>query len=98
MKRWKTRFEWMVYARCVENPDHTSECAPDSPEAAAAAEVCAECQVRPECISWALENQFCSVVVAGVHIPDPANKKEVRSAHTKLREILSVESRTEREI
>jgi hypothetical protein len=104
MKTWLKKYEWMIYAACVDNPIHTAEMGTpiggdgdwsDIPgflaDISEAQEVCDSCIVRPECIEWALSDNASGVVVAGVYLPDPANKKELRNAHAELRKSLPLE-------
>lgn len=57
----------------------------------AAREICDGCTVRPECIEWALRENACGVMVAGVQLPDPVYKKELAEAYCQLKDTLSDE-------
>ena len=98
MKTWHKKYEWTAYAACSDNPLHTAEygceLTDDAMDVAGfemtevglrnAYRVCLGCEVRPECIEWALREKACAVVVAGVYLPDPGNKKELRAAYSEL--------------
>lgn len=101
MKKWRKKYEWMQYAACVSDPRHTGEIEPfgESPidvpglilssgDLDGAARVCEGCNVRTECIKWALEENSCSVVVAGVYLPDPGFRLRLRKARALLRGFL----------
>lgn len=90
MKTWLRKYEWVQYAMCVDSPLHTAEELSDD-ELDAAAAICANCRVRPECMEWAVREKACSVVVAGVFLPDPMYRKELRAAYSELRRNLPAE-------
>ena len=102
MKKWRKKYEWMLYASCVSDPRHTGELdigLGDTPRAPltvqdlrGAARVCAGCGVRRECMRWALDENCCAVVVAGVYLPDPALKGMLRKSRSTLRKLLAEES------
>lgn len=105
MKTWRKKYEWTIYSACANSELHTAEynvgdisdpC--DQPgnllnesEFERAVALCGSCRVRPECIEWALSEKACGVIVAGLHLPDPFCKKELKEAYAKLRELLPSE-------
>lgn len=104
MKKWRKKYEWMSYASCISDPRHTAEIESlgesdqDIPgfliserDLAGAARVCGGCGVRKECIKWALDEGCCSVVVAGVYLPDPIFRLRLRRARAVLRKSLAEE-------
>lgn len=90
MKTWLRKYEWVQYALCVDSSIHTAEALTDA-EVDAAAAICSACRVRPECMEWAVREKACSVVVAGVYLPDPMYRKELRAAYAELRRNLPAE-------
>jgi hypothetical protein len=80
----------MELARCGDSGLHTGEDLTDA-ELAAAAAICEECEVRPECIEWALAEKPCAVIVAGRYLPDPVFKPELRRAFSFLKQSLPAE-------
>lgn len=99
MKTWLRKYEWTIYAACADSDLHTAEyLAPDPPRVEldeeslkTAVDICRECKVRPECIEWAIKEKACAVMVAGVYLPDPVFKKELRLAYQHLQKLLPVE-------
>jgi hypothetical protein len=87
MKMWTRRDEWVELALCVDSDIHTME-NPAAEHMQLAAQLCGQCRVRPECIEWAVRESACAVVVAGTYLPDPQNKKELKSIYHQLRESL----------
>ncbi len=87
MKLWKRADEWVAYARCGGDERFTAEELDDDTSAELYA-ICADCRVRPECIAMALKQKACSVMVAGVYLPDPIFKTELKAIYTELRESL----------
>ena len=82
MKTWRKQFEWMLYAGCEGDVRFISESDEDDSDLE---EICRGCSVRPECIKWATTSDVSSVFVAGVRLPDPAFKKQLRSDVERLR-------------
>ena len=97
MKRWMRSDEWVQFASCGGDSRFTTEprSNEDSPWAPAplldpdniqeVRDICNGCNVRPECIKYALDHEMSSVWVAGEYLPDPAFKRELRSVHERLR-------------
>lgn len=84
MKTWRRKYEWVQYALCAGSELHTGEdLTPE--ELVEAQRICAGCLVRPECMEWAVQEKACSVVVAGVLLPDPVFKRELRVAYNDLK-------------
>jgi hypothetical protein len=90
MKTWYRKDEWVELAMCGESAIHTME-TPDESDRKAAALICQKCLVRPECIEWAVREKACSVFVAGIYLPDPANKRELRLIYAALEKSLPAE-------
>lgn len=80
MKTWRTKHEWMNLCNCAHDVRFTAEklTVQDYNEVR---EICRDCVVRPECMQWAIREQACSVVVAGVMLPDPAAKRTLRRTY-----------------
>jgi hypothetical protein len=83
MKKWQRKDEWVELARCGDSAIHTMENPTDIDRLEAEA-ICGECLVRPECIEWAVREKACSVFVAGIYLPDPADKRELRLLYNQL--------------
>lgn len=90
MKRWRKADEWVAYALCGGNDLFTAEELTDS-EMVAVQKICGDCLVRPECIEWALREAACSVVVAGIPLPDPGMKKDLKKIYHRLEDSLPQE-------
>lgn len=90
MKRWLRRDEWMELSYCGDSPVHTVD-NPTPEQTAAAQSICGPCVVRPECIEWAIREQVSAVFVAGVYLPDPQYKKDLRVMYRRLEESLPQE-------
>lgn len=90
MKMWTRRDEWIDLALCVDSDVHTAE-DPDDQDIAAAAAICGQCLVRPECIEWAIRESACAVFVAGTYVPDPQFKKDLRAVYAALKQSLPQE-------
>ena len=90
MKTWKRKYEWMQLAVCAGSDLHTAETL-NAEQLEEATKMCDSCKVRPECMEWALKENACSVFVAGVSLPDPAFKRELRSAYAFLKRSLPKE-------
>lgn len=80
MKIWLRKAEWVDLAACLEDNRFIAErlCPADAQEVA---QICSGCPVRAECMEWAVENQACSVVVAGIRLPDPSQKRTLRRVY-----------------
>jgi hypothetical protein len=83
MKRWMRRDEWAGLSACGGSDVHTAE-RPSESDSALAISICARCVVRPECIEWAVREKACSVFVAGVYLPDPKHKSELKALYSRL--------------
>ena len=70
MKTWRYKLEWFPFAECLDNDAHTSETVTNA-TLLEIQETCGRCQVRPECIKWALEKEMSAVWVAGQELNDP---------------------------
>ena len=90
MKTWLWKDEWVDLARCAESAVHTVE-NPTELDHADARAICDECLVRPECIEWAIREKACSVFVAGVYLPDPQYKRELKLVYSQLSRSLPAE-------
>jgi hypothetical protein len=90
MKRWHKKYEWVDHAQCGDSPIHTME-NPNESERIEAEAICTRCIVRPECIEWALREKASSVFVAGVYLPDPSMKRELRLLYNQLQESIPSE-------
>jgi len=90
MKKWHRQFEWIELAICGGSTLHTME-NPTDADRLEAEIFCGECVVRPECIQWAIREKACSVFVAGVYLPDPANKRELKLIYSELEKSLPAE-------
>jgi hypothetical protein len=90
MKTWHRKDEWVELARCGDSAIHTME-NPDEMDRLEAEAICGECIVRPECIQWAIKERACSVFVAGIYLPDPANKRELKLLYSQLEKSLPAE-------
>jgi len=90
MKKWQRKDEWVELARCGDSAIHTMENPSDSDRLEAEA-ICGECLVRPECIQWAIRERACSVFVAGIYLPDPGNKRELRLIYSQLEKSIPAE-------
>jgi hypothetical protein len=90
MKRWLRSDEWSGLAACGGSDLHTVE-NPSESQVEEAAAVCARCIVRPECIQWAVRDNACAVFVAGVYLPDPHHKKELKKVYNLLKSSLPME-------
>lgn len=97
MKTWHTRWEWMGLANCWGSAAHTAE-NPTDDQLAHAAALCGECVVRPECLQEALRTKANSVVVAGVYLPDPIHKEELKLMYQQLKDSLPRELEARGEI
>jgi hypothetical protein len=82
--------EWTELAACGGVDAHTAE-NPDAEQLAEAKRVCGGCLVRPECIQWALREKACSVFVAGIYLPDPKYKRELKVLYSHLESSLTRE-------
>jgi hypothetical protein len=90
MKRWHKKYEWVDHAQCGDSSIHTME-NPNESERIEAEAICTRCMVRPECIEWALREKASSVFVAGVYLPDPSMKRELRLLYNQLQESIPSE-------
>jgi hypothetical protein len=90
MKKWRRKDEWVEIARCADSDMHTME-NPSEMDKLEAEVFCGECVVRPECIEWAIRERACSVFVAGIYLPDPANKRELKLLYSQLEKSLPAE-------
>jgi len=90
MKTWLRKDEWMDLAMCAESAVHTME-NPTELDNSDATSICDECLVRPECIEWAIRERACSVFVAGVYLPDPQYKRELKLLYNYLSNSLPAE-------
>jgi hypothetical protein len=90
MKTWLRRDEWMYLAACWESEVHTAE-DPSPSDCDEAEAICGGCRVRPECIQWAIRDRASSVFVAGIYLPDPQFKRELRLAYKYLQGSLDQE-------
>ena len=90
MKTWHRKDEWVELASCGDSAIHTME-NPDEMDRIEAETICGECIVRPECIQWAIMERACSVFVAGIYLPDPANKRELKLLYSQLEKSLPAE-------
>jgi hypothetical protein len=90
MKKWQRKDEWVELARCGDSAIHTMENPTDIDQLEAEI-ICGECLVRPECIEWAVREKACSVFVAGIYLPDPANKRELRLLYNQLEKSITAE-------
>lgn len=70
-KMWTRKGEWVSYASCGGGRDiFTTETLTDD-EIEEVQRTCGICRVRPECIQTALDEKWCSVIVAGIPLPGP---------------------------
>lgn len=83
----------MELAMCGGSAVHTTE-EPDENAYLEAARACDICQVRPECIEWAIREGACSVFVAGTYLPDPQFKRELKFTYSMLQESLAAERKS----
>lgn len=90
MKTWRRRYEWVQFANCGGSELHTGENL-NIGQVNAASKLCSDCRVRPECIEWAIREKVSTVVVAGVYLPDPIFKRELREAYIRLNESIPLE-------
>jgi hypothetical protein len=90
MKKWHRKYEWIDHAQCADSAVHTME-NPSESDCLEARVICGRCIVRPECIEWALMENACSVFVAGIYLPDPSNKRELRLLYHQLQESIPSE-------
>lgn len=90
MKKWHRQDEWVELSRCGDSAIHTME-NPTEMDHLEAEVICGECLVRPECIQWAVRERACSVFVAGVYLPDPANKRELKLIYSRLEKSIPAE-------
>ena len=90
MKTWLRKDEWVDLAVCGESTVHTME-NPTELDHLDAKLICDECLVRPECIEWAIREKACSVFVAGVYLPDPQYKRELKLLYNHLLKSLPAE-------
>ncbi len=88
MKTWLKKFEWMGYTACEGDARFIAESSLDDPELS---RICSTCQVRPECIQYALESESCGVFVAGVRLPDPIMGDRLRRIRRELKAALPQE-------
>lgn len=84
MKTWRRKYEWVQYAPCEGSELHTGENLTDE-QVSQAARICFECRVRPECMEWAVEEKASAVIVAGVLLPDPMFKRDLRVMYANFR-------------
>jgi len=96
-KTWLKRDAWVQLALCWGSDAHTAE-DPDDEQLAYAAAVCGDCPVRYECAKYAVETKMCSVVIAGVYLPDPIHKEELRMKWKQLQDSLPDELEARGEI
>jgi hypothetical protein len=90
MKTWLRRDEWVELALCTDSAVHTAE-NPSEVETLIAEQICSECLVRPECIEWAIRERASAVFVAGVYLPDPGEKRELKLTYNRLQKSLANE-------
>jgi len=90
MRKWHRKYEWVDLARCADSAVHTMENPSDS-DCLEAETICSECLVRPECIEWAIKEKACSVFVAGIYLPDPSSKRELKLLYTQLEQSIPQE-------
>jgi hypothetical protein len=90
MKIWLRKDEWVELALCEGSGVHTME-NPTELDKSDAKLICDECLVRPECIEWAVREKACSVFVAGVYLPDPMNKRDLKLVYSQLSKSLPAE-------
>ena len=90
MKRWHRKYEWVDHAKCGDSTIHTME-NPNESDRIEAKVICTGCVVRPECIEWALREKASSVFVAGIYLPDPSMKRELRLLYHQLQESIPSE-------
>jgi hypothetical protein len=90
MKKWQRINEWMDLARCGDSDIHTME-NPSETDCLEAKAICGECLVRPECIEWAIREKACSVFVAGIYLPDPSSKRELKLLYIQLEQSIPAE-------
>ena len=90
MKKWRRKDEWVEIAMFADSDIHTME-NPSDIDKLEAEVFCDECVVRPECIEWAIREKACSVFVAGIYLPDPANKRELKLLYSQLEKSLPAE-------
>lgn len=89
-KMWLKKGEWHSYAACGGSDIFTQETL-TADELEEVRRTCGVCRVRPECIKTCLDEAWCSVVVAGVPLPDPADDKSLCRIYQHLRETLPAE-------
>lgn len=95
LKTWLTDQDWYFEAMCGGNLLHTME-DPSEDDREEAFRICDSCPVRVECIEAALREQWVSVFCAGVYIPDPKHKAEVRKVWKLLEHMLPGEREAQR--
>lgn len=93
LKTWLRRDEFMELAACYGSDAHTAE-NPSPEELDTASQICASCDVRVECIEWAIKNKINSVVVAGTYLVDPENRRELKEQYGYLKRSLPQERRS----